>query len=257
MNRTVTRISERRQRPEVNAGSSDLVIAIADREPAPAAEIDIPTLRMHFARGSAPFDFRGVSEAGERRAADLVYDVAAGVLIYKTGDVVGEFDPSENSARLGARLQGAIDKWRLIELLTALDSSGDPELLLSDGDRVYRDGEEVEFSIRSDHHGHVTLFNLAYDGTVQLVAPSGPGYPGLAGGRLRIGEQHRERVRVIPPFGSDHLVAVTTKADLPEFDDAVFAMDGERVALELAEELKSMLESQEFGIDWVGLYTRQ
>ena len=256
VNRTVTRISERRQRPEVNAGSSGISITIAERGSPSPAGVDVPTLRIHYVNGPAHFQLTGVEEVVDEHAADIVYDVVEGSVVYKTGDVVGEMDVANSPAELVSRLQGAIDKWRLLELLAALDSTNDPELLLSDGDRLYHAGETVAFSITSAHHQHVVLFNLAYDGTIQLVAPTRPGQPGLVGGELRIGRVERESVRVIPPFGADHLVAITTKTELPDLGDAVFGRDGKRLAVDLALELGEMLHGQEFGINWVGLYTR-
>ena len=256
VNRKVARLSERRQRPEVNAGAADLSIALARSGPKESARYDLPELRIHYANGRIPFGLRGVTEVADGESADIVYDAAGGVLLYRTGDIVAEFDLSESTTVLAPRLQGAIDKWRLINVLAGLDSSRDPELSLEDGDRVYRDGEEVRFSLLSMHHSRVTLFNLAYDGTVQHIAPSLGARSDLYAGRLHIGRPVGERLAVIPPFGADHLVAITTEVDVPELSDAVFAADGRREAAELARDLMEVLHGREFGIDWVGVYTR-
>ena len=188
-------------------------------------------------------------------SADIVY-TTGGTLIYRTGDVVAEFDPSESDAQLRSRLQGAVDKWRLIDALLGLDTANDPDLSLEDGDRVYREHETVGFSILSEHHSSVTLFNLAYDGTVQHIAPSSGARSELFAGRLRIGRPAGERLEVVPPFGADHFVAITTEVEIPELGDAVFAADGRREAADLAEDLMRILHGKEFGIDWVGVYTR-
>ena len=256
VNRTVARLSERRQRPEVNAGAADLSIALARPRAEESERFGVPDLRIHYANGRVPFGLRGVTEVAAGESPDIVYDAADGVLIYRTGDIVAEFDHSESDTVPAPKLQGAVDKWRLINLLAGLDSSRDPELSLEDGDRVYRDGEEVGLSLLSMHHSRVTLFNLAYDGTVQHIAPSPGARSDLYAGRLRIGQPVGERLAVVPPFGADHLVAITTEVEVPELADAVFAADGRREAAELARDLMTILHGKEFGIDWVGIYTR-
>ena len=256
VNRTVTKVSERRQRPEVNAGSGELSIGISGGAASPA--LALPDLRIFYADGSTRFDLRGVTEVNDRRSADIVFDVGQGALIWKTGDVVAEFDfdvPAGDAA-LPASLQGAIDKWRLIAMLAELDTHRDPELSLAGGDRVYHEGEEVVFRILSRHHRHITLFNLAWDGTVQLVAPVKRTGTDFLAGQLPIGRRMRFRAPVMPPFGADHLVAVTTPVDLPELDDAVFASKDTRNAAALASRLAATLQGREFGMDWIGIFTR-
>ena len=253
VNRSVTKLTEHRQRPEVNAGSRDLSIRISGSAP---SSPKLRGLRIFYAGGRMRFDLRGVTEVVDRRSADLVLDVDRGALIYKTGDVVAEFDFSIADASMGARLQGAIDKWRLIPMLIEFDTDLDPVLSLAEGDRVYRDGEEVKFTIRSSHHRHVTMFNLAHDGTVQLVAPVRRTGDDLFAGRLQIGQRMKFRAPVEPPFGADHLVAITTREDLPELDDAVSANNGKRNAVVLAERMVAILQGKEFGMDWIGIYTQ-
>lgn len=256
VNRKVARLSERRQRPEVNAGAAGLSIALARSGPKESARFDVPRLRIHYPDGRVPFELRGVTEVADSESADIVYAAVAGVLIYRTGDVVAEFDLSESDADLASRLQGAVDKWRFIDVLLGLDTANNPALSLKDGDRVYREGEPVEFSILSTHHSRVTLFNLAYDGTVQHIAPQSGARSELFAGRLRIGQRTGLRLEVVPPFGADHLVAITTEAEIPELADAVFAADGKRDVADLAQDLARILHGTVFGIDWVGLYTQ-
>ena len=255
VNRTVTKLSERRQRPEVNAGSSELSISIS--ADAASHALELPDLRIFYTDGRPRFDLRGVIEVDDRRSADVVFDVDESALIYKTGDVVAEFDVPAGGASLSASVQGAIDKWRLILMLVEFDTHRDPELSLADGDRVYREGEEVQFSrFCRATIAHVTLFNLAYDGTVQLVAPVKSTGDDFLSGRLPIGRRMRFRAPVMPPFGADHLVAITTPVDLPDLDDSISANNDKRNAAELADRLTAILEGQEFGMDWIGIYTR-
>ena len=257
--RTVIRLSERRQRPQVNAGASGLGIPIA-RRPAPvatgAADTAVPELRLFVSGERLPFPLAGVMGVVEQSTADLTYAAADRVLLSRTGDIIAEFNRFDSQGKLASHLQGAIDKWRLIELMATLASAHDPDVKLTGGDRMYRKGETVEFSITSARHRYVTLFNLAYDGTIQLIPPANPVSNGNVIGELPLGRALTDRVQVIPPFGADHLVAVTTPDALPALGEALFAVHGRREAAVLGAEMAALLQGREFGVSWVGVYTQ-
>ena len=265
VNRNVRLRSMRRQRPEVNAGSSDLSISLAGGSGAPVENVEIPELRIFYMKGGAGADavaemgFKGVIEVQDRRQADIILDTTGipdWTMIYKTGDVVARFPSSRGVPDLSDRIQGAIDKWRLIEMFPRLGSPRDPELTLGEGDRAYLEGEVVEFRIRSDLHRHVVLFNLANDGTVQLVAPTETGGDDLFSGRLTPGQRTRFTARVEPPFGADNLVAITTPREFPDLRQVLSALNGQRSASVLAGELSRLLPTIEFGMESVGLFSQ-
>ena len=246
----VLRLTERRQRSFVEAGSPDLSISLAPAGPSLPPTSGAPELRIHFAGGRTPFRLEGTTEVEGPLSADLVYSAADRTLVHKAGDVVARFDPEQGAADLGLELQGAVDKWRLLEMLRGLRSSGDPDIELSDGDRIYAEGETVEFVIASGAARTAVLFNLAQDGTVQLLSDAG-------GDRLGAGRPRKFAARVMEPFGADHLVAVTTAGAAGEVFNAVDASHGRRDGALLARDLARILSGAEFGVNWVGLYTKE
>ena len=254
--------SMRRQRPEVNAGSPDLSVDLAGGSETSVHEMKVPELRlfrMHDGTGpGADMVFEGVREVRDAGSADIVLDATDGAgwtMIYK-GDVVAHFPVSRGMPVVKDQVQGAIGKWRLMELFPELGSPMDPELSLGGGDRSYREGEVAEFLIRSDHHRHVVLFNLAHDGTVQLVAPTMTGGGDLFSGRLVPGRRTRFAAPVEPPFGADNLVAITTPEKFPELRQVISSLNGQRSAPVLAEELARLLPGIEFGMESVGLFSQ-
>lgn len=251
----VSRLTERRQRPHVNAGSGDLSIRLAGREAAPPRSA-VPVLRIHFTDARPAFEITGATDVPEAQRADLLYSSQDRKLVYRTGDVVAEFGFADSDAALRPRLQGAVDKWRLLEMLAGLETSEDPEIELADGNRVYLAGETVGFRLSSAVDRSVLLFNLAYDGTVQLLGSDRDRHAGRGGLRLRPGRSFKFSARVQEPFGADHLVAITA-ADLDaRVFDAVLASDGKRHAALLAQELADALRGVRFGVGRVGLFTR-
>ncbi|WP_417710009.1 caspase family protein [Roseibium aggregatum] len=255
VNTSVKRHTERRQRPEVNSGSRDLEILLQDAAgaPAPAADTGLPELTLYTEPGTNLPSLSGIRKVDSKEEADLIYDGDGSSLVYKTGDVIASF-PAPPSAEV---LQAAVDKWRFLAFLIGFAEAEGPELDLSDGSRTYAEGEEVTFSIRSPDHENAVLFNLASNGTVQLVGPVRRGKRGLAAGKLRPGRTDSFRSAVIPPFGADHLVAITTPSPLPDLVDAVQDAQENNDLAALAKELQYILNGQPFGLDWVGLYTRE
>ena len=251
VNKEVPKLTERRQRPHVNAGSFDLSIGPITRPPERPSNSEAPVpLRIFFSDDRPPFELAGITEVKESQLADIVYSAKGRKLIYKTGDIVAEFDPGESAQELFLKLQGAVDKWRLLELLAVLGSSDDPKIELSGGSRVYLEGEMAKFQISSGVDRTAIIFNLAHDGTVQILTRD------RAGNRLRAGEVLIFKARVREPFGADHLVAITTEDDPAELFDTVFASDGRRHGALLAQALAEILKGGGFGVDRAGLFTQ-
>ncbi|WP_297835601.1 caspase family protein [uncultured Roseibium sp.] len=252
VNSSVKRHTERRQRPEVNAGSRDLEILLHDAAGTPAPSAGLPELTLYAAPGETIPALSGIRKVDSKAEADLIYDGDGASLVYKTGDVIASF-PAPPSAEA---LQATVDKWRFLAFLIEFAETEGPELDLSDGSRTYVEGEQVTFSIRSSGNENVVLFNLASNGAVQLVGPVRRGKRGLAAGKLRPGRTDSFRSAVIPPFGADHLIAITTPSPMPDLVDAVQDAQQNNDLAALAKEIGHTLDGQSFGLDWVGLYTR-
>lgn len=253
VNRSVTRHTERRQRPEVNAGSRDLEIDLNETAGTAPAVFELPVLSVFAGASMALPNLTGIRPAGHREDADLIVDGETGALLYKTGDKVADL-PKELTTKV---LQPVVDKWRFIQFLSGITSTENPMLNLSKGSRTYYEGERVTFSIQSPSQENVVLFNLASSGEIQLVGPVRKGGSGLASGRLRAGRTEKFRSEVIAPFGADHLIAITTGRFEPGLVDAVKTAESTGDLAALAQDFGDVLKGQSFGLDWVGLYSRK
>ncbi|WP_298813280.1 caspase family protein [uncultured Roseibium sp.] len=255
INRTVKRYSERRQRPEVNAGSRGLSIPIptafgGGTEP---VSTGLPGLSLYRTPDFRLPQLIGVKEVADKTRADLILDGEAGWLYNRAGDRVTRIS-DEMSA---AALQGAIDKWRFLAFLAELKSTEDPDVSLRDGSRVYKAGERVTFQMVSGSHKNILLFNLAATGKIQLVAPVRSGGRGLAAGKLRLERTERFTSQVVPPLGADHLIALSSPTPMPGLVSLIKLANGTADLENLAKDFRVLLDGQQFGLDWVGLYTRE
>ena len=256
LERNVERRTEFMQAPEVVSGSDNLSIDLTGRVPKRPTSPEMPDLRIFFADGLSFDKLAGITEVHERQLADLAYFGADRELVYKTGDLVAKFSPDDSDKELVSKLQGAIDKWRLLELLDSLETSDDPEIRLSEGNRLYRDGEIATFEVLSAIDRFALVFNLAHDGTMQFLARSGGQELERFGIRLRAGRPLKLKARAGEPFGADHLVAITTANASEELADLASVTDGNRNGEEFARRLIQVLDGMEFGLGRVGLFTR-
>lgn len=252
VNRSVTRHSERRQRPEVNAGSRDLGIGLDETAAPPPPPQGLPDLTLYGDGSDALSGLDGIRMVDSKADADLIVDGKTGSLLYKTGDLVATL--SENPS--APDLQKVVDKWRFLGFLSGFVSPDGPELALSNGSRTYTEGERVAFSILSPDKENVVLFNIASNGAVQLVSPVRSGGRGLAAGKLRPNAEEKFRSEVIPPFGADHLVAITSDGYRSDLVDTVKTAEADGDLGALVADLGSILKDKTVALDWVGLYSR-
>jgi hypothetical protein len=98
-------------------------------------------------------------------------------------------------------------------------------------DYIYGPGTPVKLSLvrtgRAAASTYATVFNLASDGTVQLLFPLAPDGDGRlrAAGKISIIE-----TEVAAPFGVDHIFALTTPNRPDELVAALRSADGQRAA---------------------------
>ena len=119
-------------------------------------------------------------------------------------------------------LQTVVDKHRLIAALNKVTRSS--ALIQFDrGDLVYRADQTMTVSVQQRSTPHLTLINLGADGKISLL------YPVAAYGDALETPPSREialPVRVTPPFGSDHVVAIETDAHAPVLIAGIARLEG-------------------------------
>jgi hypothetical protein len=141
------------------------------------------------------------------------------------------------------QLKGVIDKRRAIRDLAGL--ANERVVRVEIGPRPagqrYRNGESVDLAVRHKGPGaYLTAFNLAGDGTVQMLYP----LAGEGDGRVAAGESRvvMARTKAAAPFGVDNVVAVTTPAEPKVLRAALGRMDGKREPLAAAGAVRDELD---------------
>src|SRR6185436_19487485 len=105
----------------------------------------------------------------------------------------------------------------------------------------YRNGEAVDLAVT--HKGapvYLTAFNLAGDGTVQMLYPlDGDGDGRMAAGDARI---VMARTKAAPPFGVDNVVAVASPAEPKTLRATLGRLNGKREAAAAAGAVRDELD---------------
>lgn len=170
-------------------------------------------------------------------ASDFVWDFPRQTLLRRSGDVV--------AAGVGTTvaLRGVVEKWNAVDSLRPLMNEARGRLVvgpLAVGAR-YRPGGLVSLSYegKTAGAGYVTVFNLASDGTVQVLFPAAPED---GDGRLADnGSLSVFRSRVVPPYGTDHVIAVTTPVAPVELRAMLRTLDNQRAPLQTVEPIRRLL----------------
>lgn len=198
------------------------------REPSPE---DLPAVSLVGAGESPPQPQDNswrVSPSSDE--ADFQWLISEGNVVRSTGDIVA------TGVKGTQAFGGVMDKWRAVAALTPLVSEFAMRLILepSGEDFIYPENSPVRISLASSKRAaralparYATVFNLASDGTVQLLYPlaiDGEGKLPVSG-RITVLE-----TKVVPPFGTDHIVSVTTPTEPVELRSLIRSIDGKRAA---------------------------
>lgn len=173
--------------------------------------------------------------------ADFQWNLAQGSVVRRTGDVVA------TGVKGAAAFAGVMDKWRAIAALTPLVSEIALRLMLdpSGEDYIYPEGTPIRLRLAPPRRGtrsaaarYATVLDLASDGTVQLLYPlASDGIGRLPGdGTLTVLDS-----KVVPPFGTDHVVVVTTPTEPAALRALARSLDGRRGASALIGAVRSTL----------------
>ncbi|MFZ5718057.1 MAG: caspase family protein [Pseudomonadota bacterium] len=169
---------------------------------------------------------------------DLTWSASEGWVVDSRGDRIAE------NLRSPEALTGVIMKRRAVTQLAA--SANERQLKVEIGPKpkgkLYRRGEAVDLAvIHRGGAGWLTAFNLAGDGTVQMLFPlDGDGDGRMVEGQTRV---VMARTKAAPPFGVDNVVAVVTPGEPTLLRAALKRMDGKREAMAAATLVREELDS--------------
>jgi len=219
-----------------------ILFGAAPPPPAPPAPSPLPGLYVADARARASvtgdYPWRILTDG---RGADFVWDAGKAVMLRRTGDVVAQ------NVKGPAQVRGVIDAWGAMEALRPYLSERTARVMvgpLENGAR-YPSGAPVTLAL--DQTGgpaqagarYATVFNVASDGTVQRLYPTAPSD---GDGRLAPGQSLPIlETQVIPPYGTDHVVALVTPAPPEQFRLLLRTIDNQRAAARLVGPIKDIL----------------
>lgn len=173
-----------------------------------------------------------------RGTPDLTWNAKEGWVTDSRGDRVAE------NLTSAEQLSGVIMKRRAVNQLAA--SANERQLKVDIGPRpkgqLYKKGESVDLAVT--HRGGeawLTAFNLAGDGTVQMLFPlEGDGDGRMVAGQTRV---VMARTKAVPPFGVDNVVAIATPTEPKVLRAALKRIDGKRDAMVAAGLVRDELDA--------------
>jgi len=229
--RTVRQKSDGVQLPQSSPAGQEARPLLAVRAAPPPAPEDPLTARAFAALPALAVsgDWAGVGGVRVGAGGVLARDGAA--IRSAVGDPVA-YAPTTAAA------QAVADKHRLVAALGAL-AHPTLDVVFDEGDRLYRDGETLVIETRGRTTDYVTLFNLGSDGTIAYLYPVTDPELGLddpaqapAVGPITL------PVRVGPPFGADHVVALESPVPPHALRRRLAALSGSRDMAALWEALR-------------------
>ena len=187
----------------------------------------------------------GVRIVPKEESPDLIWDAGAREVVTGMGDVAA------HDVGLEA-LPGVIEKWKAVPAVRALSARNGLRMGIDPHDGTHRLGQEITVWIEGLAHPRLIVFSLSGNGRVHHLYPKPFHSAEVATGR-RFDELKAE---VAPPFGADHVVAVSAGSSLDALNAALKRLDGREAAgraVELLAEAKAGASGWSSGIQ--GLYT--
>lgn len=165
-------------------------------------------------------DVRIVSYA---ESPDLVWDAGSRQVVTALGDVAAR--------DVGlASLPAVIGKWEAVRTVRELSARASLGLRVYPHDGAHPEGSRVEVEVDGLPHPRLTLIGLSGNGVVHYLYPLRSDPLELPSGR----PFHLE-LEVTPPFGADHVVAVSARSPLDALNAELARLDGRPAARRAAE----------------------
>jgi len=155
--------------------------------------------------------------------ADLIWDA-------RTGDVIAGGDIVARAVAV-SDLPSVIDRTAAIRALKAITARSIQAIRLVPDSRVHHRGNRVEVEVDGLAGRSLLLFNIAGDGTVQLLYPTGTEPKMMDKAFFLLPIEVRE------PFGSDQIVAVTASGRQSDLEQALVRSSDRRTSAQLVSRL--------------------
>ncbi|MCB1448341.1 MAG: caspase family protein [Rhizobiaceae bacterium] len=166
------------------------------------------------------------------------WDATTGLFRSPNGDVVAE--------KVSAfTVNDIVSKFILLDFLKAVAEQNPGKVAISPEKQVYHAGEHLKFNTSRGVYRNMLVFNLANTGEVQLLDLVVDGRPQL--------KSPLKEMKVVEPFGSDHLVVVASNVQLEAVGRAIERGVNPK---ELLAALSQRIDGTDSSIAILPLYTR-
>ena len=246
----VRKLSDSKQTPNLlpNASGDEVLLRTTSVEPAAGTSAAPGLTRLHVQdagpealaalRVRLP-DVRMVSDKG---SSDLIWDAKRREVITVMGDVAA-YDVDVDA------LSGVIRKWEAVRAIKDLSARNSLRLRVDPHDGSHRRGARIAVRVEGVEGRWLTVFSLSGNGLVHHLYPRPSHHPKVAADVPMV----RFENYVIPPFGADHVVAVSADSPLDALNDRLMRLDGSKAATELAD---ALAEARGWSLGIQGLYTK-
>lgn len=243
-------LTEYRQHPEIRPVPVLATPLLALRPGGGPPSVSGP-LRLHIT-GVGPShavawyrQLRHQEPASETATADLIWNVSQAIVVSAHGDVVAYLRENTPEA-----IQRVLDKWVTLRTVRALSERDGLLVQVQPNDGLHLQGAQVSISFEGHRYAYLTLVNLSADGTVQYLYPRSKDTPDIA-----LGQPFRLRLKITPPFGADHLIAVVSPQPLGDFQHAIRVLHEQPRAAQYEAVLRQHLQGVAYQMGVVGFYT--
>lgn len=199
---------------------------------------DVTNYAVRVTGDSAPTLPAGSVPAGGE-AFDFEWNPDDGAVFDFRGDRVAE------RIRDAAALVPVFEKWRVVATIRDHYASG-VSLRAVPARALYCRGQRLRVRIDEFQTGYLYLFNLAGDGTVQLLWPldEQEAVPQSQPWSLSAPDE----LEAGPPYGVDHLLALVSPHELTDLATALTLADGKPIDEKMAERLRRLAPDE--GLRW-------
>jgi hypothetical protein len=171
---------------------------------------------------------------------DLIWDPASrDVLAW--GDVVA-YRVDKND------LPSVIDRAAAVRDLKQISTKAPQVIKVAPDDSLHRNESMVQIELSNVSGRALVLFNIAGDGTIQMLYPIGSDAASIKEADFRF------PVRVREPFGADQIVAITSDQRMTQLEQALLQLNRRRAAGQMIKMVQS-LAPRDARIGSAGLYT--
>ena len=167
----------------------------------------------------------------------------------KTRDVVDVYSGDVIAFKIDvAELPSVVDRVGAVRALKLI-SGKDPQVIkIGPDDSLHRSDSLVRIDVGNMQGRSLILFNIAGDGTVQVLYPIGADLPTIPTA------EYSFQVKVREPFGADQIVAITSDKRMSELEQVLPQLNRRRNALQMIKMMQRLAPSNA-RIGSAGLYS--